>query len=175
MLVIYTKSKYQYLYIQKITHVFSNIHRSKHFMLVICTLTRSHMHIKMRTRNHQNQEWALASRLSSPSKPNTETSIYRRLTFREWLRAWEWENENDSARVIVRTRAWVRERNDSESESENSVIVSPQRVCESESEIEKKDSARGRWVSERERERQRWVRVRDGLEWAREGKETNLI
>jgi len=52
-------------------------------MLVICKLTRSNTHIKMRTRNHQNQERALASRLPSPSKLNTGTNIYGRLTFRD--------------------------------------------------------------------------------------------
>ena len=87
------------------------------FKLVIRTLTRSNTHMKMRTENHQNQEWVLASRLPSPSKPNTETSIYRRLTFCEWVRAREWENENDSARVIARTRVRVWERDDSESEN----------------------------------------------------------
>jgi len=107
----------------------------------------------MRIENHQNQEQALASRLSSPSKPNIETSIYRRLTFREWVREWEWENENDNdnARVIVRTRAWMWERDDGE--SENNVVAPPQRVRESESE---KDGTRDEWVSENESARDEW-------------------
>ncbi|KAL2990256.1 hypothetical protein AAZX31_11G187900 [Glycine max] len=86
MLVIRTKYQYQYLYIQKITHVLSNIHRKKHFHVSNTHITKkqyTHKHRNMHYHHHQNQERALASRLPSPLKPNTKTSIYRRLIFRE--------------------------------------------------------------------------------------------
>ena len=99
MLVIRTKSHYQYLYIQKITHVFSNIHRNMYFHV-------SNTHIKTRNGNHQNQERALTSRLPSPSKPNSEANIYRRLTFRDQKREREREWEWVELWVRARTRVW---------------------------------------------------------------------
>jgi len=86
MLVIHTKSQYQYLYIQKITHVFNNIYKNKHFHVSNTHFNKkqyAHKHRNKHYHHHQNQEQALTSRLPSPSKPNTETNIYRRLTFHE--------------------------------------------------------------------------------------------
>ena len=154
MLVIRTKYQYQYLYIQKITHVLSNIHRKKHFHVSNTHITKkqyTHKHRNMHCHHHQNQERALASRLPSPLKPNTKTSIYRRLTFHEWVRAREWENENDNSRVIARTWPQVWEGNDSE--NENGVVAPLQRVCDNEIE---KDSARGKWESENKSTKDEW-------------------
>ena len=78
MLVIRTKYQYQYLYIQKITHVLSNIHRKKHFHVSNTHITKkqyTHKHRNMHCHHHQNQERALASRLPSPLKPNTKTLL----------------------------------------------------------------------------------------------------
>ena len=103
MLVIRTKSQYQYLYIQEITHVFSNIHKNKHFRVSNTHINKKQYTHQTRTENHQNQERALASHLPSSSKPNTETSIYRKLTFHEWVRAreWLWERECECENEMI--------------------------------------------------------------------------
>ena len=143
MLVLRTKS--QYLYIHKITHVFSNIHKNKHFHV-------SNTHINKKQYVHQNENWISSKPRTSPNFSLTITIKTKHKNKHYWKTNLSWP------------RARMRVRDDSESKSENGVVVPPQRLRESESENE---SARDKW--EQEWEHKRWVtvraRVRDVISW----------